>query len=113
MKRDLNLMRQILIDLSDMPYLQNNISHLFPDKTQEEYQRISFHIELLKDLGYIEIGSSLLGYGYNNYYISRITNNGYDFISLTSDEVKWKKHLPTILELGNLSLHIIEKVFNI
>lgn len=109
MKRDLNLLRNIMLKLEERPILQDNISSIFKNKTEEEYVQISDHIKLLEDLGYLELGSCLIGViPAFDYCIVRITNDGYTFIENIRDKNIWEKIKPKILLSGNLALEFVK-----
>ena len=110
MKRDFNLMRQIMLDLEKLPYIQNDISDIWKDRTPEEYQRISLRVQLLADSKYIVLGSCLLGCGFENFYIQRITNDGYTFLDYARNDTVWQKLYPKFAKLGSIALRIIEPI---
>lgn len=110
MKRNPDLMRSIMLELEKLPYLQNNISALFPDKTLEEYRIIAMHIKLLEDNGYLQLGKCLLGYRYENWYISRITDNGYIFIDCIRSDSIWEKIKPQLEAVGSFALDVIKPI---
>ena len=68
MVRDLNLMRQIMLDLEKRQHIHDNISALWPNKTIEEYEAIAEHVLLLQDNNYLLLGSCLLGNGFEDWY---------------------------------------------
>ncbi len=110
MKRNPDLMRSIMLELEELPCLQNNISALFPDKTLEEYRIIAMHIKLLEDNGYLELGKCLLGYRYENWYVSRITENGYIFIDCVRSNSVWRKIKPQLEAVGSFALDVIKPI---
>lgn len=107
MKRDLNLMRQIMLDLEEFPYIQNNISELWPNKSLEEYQLLAMHIRLLADNNYLELGSCLLGYEFENWYITRITNDGHTFLDYIRSDTLWNKIYPKLITIGSIALKFL------
>lgn len=107
MKRDLDLMRNIMIALENTDCM-DNISSLFPDKTPDEYSKIAYHVKLLEDNNYLELGRCLLGYGFPDWYISRITNDGYNFIEASKNDGAWNtKVKPAILSCGQLAWPVL------
>ncbi|MBQ8691309.1 MAG: DUF2513 domain-containing protein [Phascolarctobacterium sp.] len=111
MKRDLDLMRQIMLDLEAMPHLGNNINALFPNLTKEDYEKISFHVALLSDAGYLKLGMVLMGYGFHNYYIERITDTGHQFIQLIREDTVWNKCKKHCVEFGaSLTIEILKSI---
>lgn len=108
MKRDLDLMRNIMFQLEEPKFLCDNISAFFPNKTIDEYEIIAAHIELLADNNYLKLGSCLLGYGFPNLYIERITNDGYTFIESIRSDTTWSKLKPKLLLVGSYGLDVIK-----
>lgn len=116
MKRDLDLMRQIMLDLEGSDDYHTDIASLYPDKDSEAMLRITWHLRLLEDAGYVVLGPPCLC-GYPNYPVELITNNGYEFIRLTQDKTAWEKARDKIIELGAIAStpllqKIIEKLIN-
>lgn len=64
MKRDINLMRQIMLDLEALPCIHTNISEIWLDRNLDDYQTIALHVKLLADSNYLELGNCLLGYDF-------------------------------------------------
>ena len=111
MKRDLDLMRDIMLDLEAMPHLNNNIHALFPNRSQEEYEKLSFHVALLSDAGYVKLGMVLMGYNFHNYYIERITDDGHQFIQLIREDTVWNKCKKHCAEFGaSLTIEILKSI---
>lgn len=111
MKRDLNLMRQIMLDLEECeePYI--DICTLYQDDDSiTDFAKIAYHVRLLEDAGYIETDSPTIMGGYVNYPIKLITNNGYEFIRLTKPQNTWEKIMPLLEKFGKVaSIAAIEK----
>lgn len=112
MKRDLSLMRQIMFDVENS---SNGvlISELYPTKSVEEMDIVAEHLLLLADEGYIELGSCILGYGYPNYTVRRITNDGHKFLTMVRNDTTWNKILPKLLTAGgSVSLVVLEQIIS-
>lgn len=113
MKRDLNLMRQIMLDLEEYDIIQRDIAEIYPNKTIEEWTKISYHVKLLAGAGYITLDQPLLGYGFYNYVICDITNQGHDFISMTTNSSIWNKMLPKLEAIGGvITIEIVKALFS-
>lgn len=109
MKRDLNLMRQIMLDLEATDNFSVDLSSLYPKKSVDEYFNIAWHLRLLADAEYIVLGTPIM-MGYPNYPITFITNKGYEFIRLTKDPTIWERLLPYLVKAGGIaSVSIIQK----
>lgn len=110
MKRDLNLIRNILLHLESLDTFQkpaqvNDFLFLSKDRNL-----IALQIELLRDSKFIESEhtSTIAG---RNFIITRITNAGYDYLdSVRSDEI-WEKVQGKLLKIGgNISLDIVSQL---
>lgn len=111
MKRDLDLMRQIMLDLeANTSYIIDSLS-LYPVNDREYQTKIYFHLRLLEDAGYIKLGDVAMMGGFPNVKIVFITNAGYDFLRLTRDDKLWKLAHPLILKAGAIaSITAIEQI---
>ena len=110
MKRDLDLMRQIMLDLEASDDYHTDIASLYPAKDHAAMLRIVWHFRLLEDAGYVVLGTPCLC-GYPNYPVEFITNNGYEFIRLTQDKTVWEKARSKIVEFGAItSVPLIQKI---
>ena len=111
MVRDLNLMRQIMLDLEKYPEPMTSLSALYPNETDENAANIKlWHLKLLEDAGYIKLGDITIGC-YPDCQIDMITNDGYEFIRLTKEESIWKKLYPLFLKGGGIaSTTVIQKL---
>lgn len=103
MKRDLDLMRQIMLDLeATTSYIIDSFS-LYSVNNREYQTKIYFHLRLLEDAGYIKLGDVTMMCGFPTVQIVFITNAGYDFIRLTRDDTKWTLAKPLILKAGAIA----------
>lgn len=102
MKRDLNLMRQIMLDLEATDNFLVDLSSLYPNKSDEEYFNLAWHLRLSADAEYIVLGSPTM-MGFPNYSISFITNKGYEFIRLTKDPTIWERLLSYFVKFGGVA----------
>lgn len=82
MKRDLNLMRQIMLDLEECEEAYIDICTLYQNNDSiTDFTKIAYHVRLLENAGYIETDTPTMMGGYVNYPIKLITNDGYEFLS--------------------------------
>ncbi len=108
MKRDLDLMRHIMlaVEADIEPWNSEDV---------KKYPRelVPAHVELLIDQGYLEgqIHYSAARSGKkeaDSYHITRITNAGYDFLDASRNPAIWKKTLDFAKEKGgSFALDII------
>lgn len=108
MKRDINLMRQIMLDLEALPCIHTNISEIWLDRNLDDYQTIALHVKLLADSNYLELGNCLLGYDFENWHINRITNDGYTFLEYVRNDTIWNTLRSKLTALGSIALRIVE-----
>ena len=110
MKRDLDLIRYILANIENSTSTKLTVD----DFTNDAYDasRISFHISLLLDCGYIEATEfNVIGQKYQQYLIKRITSSGYDYLNSVRDANVWSKTKETLKSVGNsVSLDVIKTV---
>ncbi|MER0283813.1 DUF2513 domain-containing protein [Clostridioides difficile] len=110
MKRNLELIRDILIKMEESDADRMSISDFMTDIYDE--RTISYHLQLLLDVGFIE--ATPMGVQrclYKHYIVKRITSFGYDYLDNIRDDTVWNK---TKKQLGNFassaSLEVIGSV---
>ncbi len=92
MKRDMNLIRQIVLDLEKRDFGTTSDDIVIEGYT--EYQ-ITYHCELLFDVGYV-VGYDVSTRGHKALAIQRLTSLGHDFADASRNESNWKKTISTI-----------------
>lgn len=111
MKRDLELLREILLRLEEDDYTKihkitvetfvdpldlSDEKDPFGDPRdlspfEQEAMRISYHLQLLLDEGFIEATEApILGRTYKNFYIKRMTSRGHDYLDSVRSPRLWK-----------------------
>lgn len=119
MKRDLELIRNILLTLESDDFSQikrYSVDSFIPDGLSteiksddpranspymQEFNRISYHIELLLDEEFIEAESiSQMGTTHDNYIIKRLTSRGHDYLDSVRNDTIWTQ---TKAKLGDLT----------
>lgn len=112
MKRDMDLMRQILLlieERSDVPPKILTLEDFFDIK--EDAYKISLHIDLLCDAGLIEvINTSVLERGLKDFDITRLTLAGYEYLDAIRDIKIWHKVKQSISFVGGATLDVIKQV---
>ena len=112
MKRDMDLMRQILLlieERSDVPPKILTLKDFFDIK--EDAYMISLHIDLLRDAGLIEvINTSYLERGLKDFDITRLTLAGYEYLDAIRDIKIWHKVKQSISFVGGATLDVIKQV---
>lgn len=110
MKRDLDLIRYILICIENSDSTKITINDLI--NADYDAPTISFHISLLLDNGYIEATKfNAIGQHYQQYLIKRITASGYDYLDNVRDIKIWSKTKELLKTMGNsASLELIKAI---
>ena len=111
MKRDLELIRHILLtleasDYSHRVYIENFVTDEYSLET------ISYHINLLLDCNYIDATPiPIVRCHYIQFNVHRITSQGHDYLDSIRDDTIWKQ---TKEKIGNItssvSLDIVKTV---
>lgn len=110
MKRDSDLIRDILLKIeendSDEMYVEDLITAEYDGK------KISYHIQLLLDAGYIgAIPIRTLGQPYAQFIINRLTMKGCDYLDNVRDDKVWQETKNIVLKsVGSASLEIVKNV---
>ncbi|KJS86265.1 MAG: hypothetical protein JM58_07135 [Peptococcaceae bacterium BICA1-8] len=108
MKRDLDLIRQILLIIEDKPDYDSWAGLDIPGKSNNE---ISYHIMLLNEAGLIEARKMCVYDGSSDWKPSRLTWEGHEFIEASRDENIWAKAKMIVKEKsGGLTLDVLKVV---
>ncbi|MDA0674389.1 MAG: DUF2513 domain-containing protein [Cyanobacteria bacterium] len=113
MKRDLELFKKILIQVEELPIGQI----LDSSKNIEGYEQeiVAEHVRLLEEANFIEAQISM---GYLNgvavarrYSITRLLNDGHDFVANAKNPAIWKKTIDFLSKKGgDVSLAVFKGV---
>lgn len=99
MKRDLDLIREILVAVenSENPNVAfDSIEELAISLERNDLSNVSFQVSLLEDACLIKTGKAILGQGYPDVPIYRLTNNGYSYLENIRDKTIWEKIFPKL-----------------
>lgn len=110
MKRDLDLIRQILLKIEADTSTRLSLRSFTDDPKQ--FPVISFHLELLLDANFI-VAKPLRGIGqsYTDFYIRRLTNSGCDYLDSIRDSKIWDKTKDKLLSVGgSATLEVVKAV---
>lgn len=112
MKRDLDLIRDILLRIEAMPPEQVDLSSkqlldLCPNEA-----KLALHIRLLLESHFIEISyHASLEQNKDIYFITRITMSGYDYLDTIRNPKIWEATKDKIKSIGDtISLEIVKDV---
>lgn len=114
MKRDLDLIRKILLAIENADSLNyyNGIPQLAADIGCTDLVLVSFHVTLLADNDYIDvIDTSCCGIDYDDYIIKRLTSDGCDYLdNIRSDNI-WNKTKDVLSQAGgSCALDIVKSI---
>ena len=107
MKRDMDLIREILLAIEAHPESDADELNLsFPDYSEDE---VSYHCRLLLDAGFID-GKSIGEDGEpDEWMIKGLTWSGHEFLEASRDDSRWNKAKKIIWEkTGSFSFEILK-----
>lgn len=109
MKRDLDLIRTLLLKIEEKPDMQNIMpaaSLSFPNYSKEQ---VNYHLLLLNEAGYID-AAILRGSDKQTIYPKRLTWSGHDFLDAARDEKRWNEGKKILDKIGDFSLEVAKNV---
>lgn len=114
MKRDLDLIREIMLTLEDqMEYGENFTSDkLFAIMANEtlSIEKLSYHIGLLVEANHIKAKENKYFGDVSDYVINTITNEGQDFIDTVRQDNTWNIVKAKAVEIGGFSLSLLIEI---
>ena len=109
MKRDMDLIRELMIKLESLPLRQGGIAHILPDSEEmavagKTPHEIEFHLGLLTDAGFIDEGGvrPMEGIGFR-----KLTWRGNDFLDSVRDPVIWHETKEGLKKAGGFSVDLL------
>ncbi len=107
MKRDMDLARQIMLELEEAPY---DGSLLKVDVADYDEGAINYHVMLLTEAGLIE-AKDLSSFDGVEWAPTRLTWQGHEFLDEARNENRWNQAKKTIAEKGgSLTFDILKGV---
>lgn len=108
MKRDMNLARQLLLQVEEMPYDGLAKEVRVPNATDEQ---VSYHIKLLAQAGLIEAQELRSGSRAPYWEPIALTWAGHEFLEAARDDSRWRGALATVGRKGGaLVFEVIKAV---
>jgi hypothetical protein len=109
MKRDMDLIREILMSIAaypnSTPYL---LELVFPGHSKDQ---VSYHCRLLLDAGLIDAHCYAANKGPDDWVIKGLTWAGHEFLEASRDNTRWNKAKKIIAEkTGSLSFEILKSI---
>ena len=96
MKRNIELIRQILQRAEALDYKDGEPPELYEAKTHSE----AYQIVLMKDAGLVDAHIASINCVPSSAVIYRLTWAGHDFLDAARDDTIWKKAVKTIIKPG-------------
>lgn len=108
MKRDMEIVREILCKISDAPGKPDH-GVLVEGKTPEEAERILYHVELLEEAGLLR-GQALGGLGMSSpiWADLDLTWAGHDFVDAIRDPQVWKETKKELEDAGSFTFDLVK-----
>lgn len=114
MKRDLDLIRKIMLIVENEPSDSVNridVSEIV-NRLEDKYDEatVFYHFQLLNDSNFIT-GISCNTIGHNDYIIERLTSDGCDYLDNVRNEKVWNKTVEKLKSYGGgAALNIVSNV---
>lgn len=111
MKRDLNLLRSMLLRIEELDSTKHKITISSFLDLCDNPAIISLHIELLIDSYFIEASEPIYRRTIKDFLIYRLTSNGYDYLDAIREPSIWQKTTNKLLEVGGTAtLDVVKDV---
>ena len=98
MKRDMDLIRTIMLHLESFPDADLNLEEVVIEGHGDE--TVLGHLLLLREAGFIEMIYERFGGGESQIFIHRITWAGHEFLEAVRNETIWAKSTKVIMSAG-------------
>ena len=110
MKRDLDLIRTLLIQIEDREEYENPLSSHDINIEGYSIDQINYHLDLLNDAGMIEGWSDPDSSG-TTWFVQRLTWNAHEFLDAARNDNIWKKTKEKIKQIGSsVSFDIVKQI---
>ena len=107
MKRDMDLVRQILLEIEKQPFSGGWIDLSIEGHTPEG---ISYHVMILHEAGLVE-ALDLSSSGNIKWKPTSLTWEGHEFLEAARDNFRWKKATSTVLEkAGGITFGVLKQM---
>lgn len=115
MKRDLNLIRSILLDIESVP--SNKLSvYDVAEKHQVPADLVMYQLIILSEAGFIKLRGLTIAFTpntrkYDDIKIERLTLHGHDYLDTIRNDTVWKKTLQKIEAVGpSVAFELVSKI---
>ena len=108
MKRDMDLVRQILFAIEDLPKQHNGFVDIKIDGRAAE--EINYHLMILIDAGLIKadfVTNKMTDYIWKSI---RLTWDGHEFLDASRDNKRWEKAKGVMAQAGGFALDVMKQL---
>jgi hypothetical protein len=107
MKRDMDLVRKILLEVETLPYNKGEWSSIEIEGYSNK--EISYHIKIMTQAGLLDANN--LSVDDIDWFVCGLTWEGHEFLDSSREESIWKKAKTVVLEkCGNISFELLKSV---
>jgi hypothetical protein len=105
MKRDMDLMRSLLLEIEKVPFDGGFLDISVPGHSDQE---ISYHILIMHEAGLID-AVDLSSFDGVCWKAKRLTNDGHEFLDAAKDDTRWTKAKDKVLSTtGTLTVDALK-----
>jgi hypothetical protein len=104
MKRDMDLVRQILLEVEKLSFTNNVVEISLEGYTSEE---INYHLIILADAGLLAVDYVRAGKKDYIWKSIRLTWDGHEFLDAARDNNRWEKAKGTMQKAGGFVLPVL------
>jgi hypothetical protein len=109
MKRDMDLIRTIILSLEAIPEAELNLTELTLEGQNDEV--ILEHLILLQEAGFIDMNVERFGAAPPEFLVHRITGEGHEFLETVRSDTIWAKSTKFITSAGlGLAVPLLQAV---
>jgi len=107
MKRDMDLLRQILVQVEDHPFDMGMVELRFDGRSKAE---IAYHVKLAQQAGLVEAIDLSTSNG-PDIRPTSLTWHGHEFLEAARDETRWKKAKSIMKKKGGgMAFEVLQKL---
>lgn len=112
MKRDMDLIRELLLKLESLPSKMGDVFSITPEDEEVSVEgytpaQIEYHLSLLREIGFIECPGSQPMFGIT---FSGLTWAGHDYVDAVRDAEVWRKTKQGVEAAGGFTVDILKEL---